>query len=183
MDFHAEFFAKNKGAQLVVEIESARFLTPDVLVEKGVATVGDETTRFVCNYVRKESQWLIAEIDETTLPPADAGAQALGELAWQVRSWMFDSEGGFGEGEWRRDANKWLVSFAATAPDGTTSTSQHVLTYVDDKKFTWESINRVRDGEALFSPDAMRATLKSKSSLAKRQRYSSARSVGESTSA
>jgi uncharacterized protein (TIGR02246 family) len=201
------FFATNKGAKLEVKIESSRFLTPDVLVEKGLATIGDETTRYVCNYVKKDGAWLISELNETTLPPVDAASVALEELSWlvgawkdnspgvsvttntawtknnhflrrsvtitredddtleatevigydpvagQVRSWMFDSEGGFGEGTWRREGNKWLVSFKATAPGGSTSTAQHVLTYVDDKKYTWESINRQSDGEALPNID------------------------------
>ena len=42
-----KFFAKNKGAKLEVRVDSARFLTPDVLLEKGFATVNDETTRYV----------------------------------------------------------------------------------------------------------------------------------------
>lgn len=201
------FFTQNKGATLDARVESARFLTPDVLVEKGLATIGDETTRYVCTYVKKGDQWLISDLEETTLPPVDAAASALEDLSWLVgswtdsgtgvkvatsvdwtknehflrrsititredddpleatevigydpvagglRSWMFDSEGGFGEGSWKRDANKWMVTFAATAPDGTTSTAQHVITYVDDKKYTWESINRQRGGEALPNID------------------------------
>jgi uncharacterized protein (TIGR02246 family) len=202
-----KFFAKNKGAQLEVQIESARFLTPDVLIEKGLSTIGDETTRYVCNYVKKDGAWLISELNETTLPPADAAAAALDELGWMVgswkdnssgvtvattvdwtknnhflrrsisitregedamdatevigydpvaegiRSWVFDSEGGFGEGTWKREGSKWIVSFAATAPDGSTSTAQHIITYLDDKKYTWESINRQSDGEALPNLD------------------------------
>lgn len=61
------FFRENAGATLAVEIESARFLTPDVLVEKGLATVGDHTTRYVCNYVKKGADWQIAELEETAL--------------------------------------------------------------------------------------------------------------------
>lgn len=203
------FFANNDGATLDLQIESARFLTPDVLVEKGFATIGDQTTHYVCGYVKKGDAWLISELNETTLPPLDAAATALDDLSWlvgtwkdnqstpgvsvtsnvdwtknahflrrsisveregedpmdatevigydpvagEVRSWVFDSEGGFGEGTWRHEANKWLVSFTATAPDGTTSTAQHVLTYVDDNKYTWESINRQSEGEALPNID------------------------------
>ncbi len=71
----------------------------------------------------------------------------------QVRSWVFDSAGGFGEGLWRREGNKWLVHAKATAPDGSVSTAQHVITHIDDKKFTWESINRQSGGEALPNLD------------------------------
>lgn len=202
-----KYFAKNKGVKLEVQIESARFLTPDVLIEKGLATIADETTRYVCNYVRKDGAWLISELNETTLPPANAGALALDELSWLVgswkdnapgvkvatsvawtknrhfirrsvtvtregeeemeatevigydpvaggvRSWVFDSEGGFGEGTWTRDENKWLIAFKNTAPDGSTSSAQHVITYLDEKKYTWESISRQRDGEVLPNLD------------------------------
>ena len=202
-----KFFAKNKGATLEVQMESARFLTPDVLIEKGLSTVGDETTRYVCNYVKKDGAWLISELNETTLPPVDAAAVALDELEWMVgswkdnspgvtvttsvdwtknrhflrrslsvardgedpvdatevigydpvagglRSWVFDSEGGFGEGTWKKEANKWLVSFTATAPDGSTSTAQHIITYLDDNKYTWESVNRQSEGEVLPNID------------------------------
>ena len=30
-------------------------------------------------------------------------------VARQVRSWEFDSEGGFGEGKWSRDGERWVV--------------------------------------------------------------------------
>ncbi len=201
------FFAKNKGAKLSVKIDSARFLTPDVLIEKGISTIGDESTRYVCEYVKKDGAWQISELTEITLPPIDAASDALDDIAWMVgswkdnspgitvattvdwtknhhflrrslsvtredgdstdatevigydptagnlRSWVFDSEGGFGEGTWKRDGNKWIISFAATAPDGTTSSAQHIITYVDDKKYTWESINRQSDGETLPNLD------------------------------
>jgi uncharacterized protein (TIGR02246 family) len=203
----SKFFAKNKGAKLDLQIESARFLTPDVLVEKGFATVGDDATRYVCNYVKKDGAWLISELNETTLPPTDAAAAALDDISWlvgswkdntpgvtvetnvawtknqhflrrsitvtregedpseateiigydpvagQLHSWIFDSEGGFGEGSWKQDGNKWLISFTSTAPDGSTGTAQQVITYVSDDKFTWESINRQSDGEALPNLD------------------------------
>jgi uncharacterized protein (TIGR02246 family) len=202
-----EFFTKNKGAKLAVQIDSARLLTPDVLVEKGLATIGDETTRYLCSYVKKGNDWLISELTETVLPPVSAAEVALGELSWlvgkwkdngsgpaveasidwtknqhflrrstkvtregedpleatevigydptndQIRSWVFDSEGGFGEGTWKHEGDKWLITFVSTALDGTTSSAQHIVTYIDDKKFTWESINRQSEGEVLPNID------------------------------
>jgi uncharacterized protein (TIGR02246 family) len=202
-----KYLAKNKGAKLALDIESARYLTPEVLLEKGIATVGDERTRYAATYVKKDGSWLISELDESAIQEDDAAAQALGSLSWlvgmwrdnspgidvqtrvsftlkqhflrrsftvkradedpiegtevigfdpvagQIRSWIFDSEGGFGEGTWRQDGNKWLINSKATAPDGTTSTGSHVVTVIDDKKFTWESINRQSGGEALPNLD------------------------------
>ncbi len=203
-----EFFAEHEGAELAVQIQSARYLTPDVLIEKGNAFLQGETTHYVCTYLKKDGSWLISDLNETTLPPEEVASEALDELSWMVgswkdntpgvsvdtavvwtknhhflrrsvsinreddensieatevigydpvakgiHSWVFDSEGGFGEGTWTRDAKKWLVSFTATAPDGTVSSAQHVISYVDDNKYTWESINRQSDGEALPNLD------------------------------
>ena len=74
-------------------------------------------------------------------------------LAGHIRSWVFDSEGGFGEATWRQDGNKWLTSVKATGPDGSQSTAQHVITKIDVNKYTWESVNRTRNGEVLPNLD------------------------------
>lgn len=61
--------------------------------------------------------------------------------------------GGFAEGSWKQEGNKWLINFTSTALDGTTASAQHVVTHIDDKKFTWESINRQSGGEVLPNID------------------------------
>ena len=40
--------------------------------------------------------------------------------ARQIRSWEFDSEGGFGEGRWGGDGDRWVIKHTATRPEGTT---------------------------------------------------------------
>jgi hypothetical protein len=74
-------------------------------------------------------------------------------VAGELRSWMFDSDGGFGEGQWTREGNKWMNSFTATSPDVSMSSAQHIITYIDDNKYTWESVSRQRDGEVLPNLD------------------------------
>ena len=39
-------------------------------------------------------------------------------LARQIRSWEFDSEGGFGEGRWSRDGERWVVKHTGVRPEG-----------------------------------------------------------------
>ena len=70
-----------------------------------------------------------------------------------LRSWVFDSEGGFGESTWQQEGNKWLTNVKATGPDGSQSTAQHVITKLDDNKYSWESVNRTRNGEVLPNLD------------------------------
>ncbi len=64
-----------------------------------------------------------------------------------LRSWVFDSEGGFGSGVWQRDGKQWLVESEGTQADGTTTTAVNLLTPVDADTFTWQAQERSADGE------------------------------------
>jgi uncharacterized protein (TIGR02246 family) len=65
----------------------------------------------------------------------------------QIHSWIFDSNGGFGESTWAYHAGHWLILAVNVLPDGSRSTAENVLTKVDDNEFTWESENRTLNGE------------------------------------
>jgi len=71
----------------------------------------------------------------------------------QIRSWVFDSDGGFAEGTWKRSGKKWLVRTSATLPDGTHGSSTSILEPIGEGRFTWQQVNRVVDGEILPSID------------------------------
>jgi uncharacterized protein (TIGR02246 family) len=64
-----------------------------------------------------------------------------------IRSWMFDSDGGFGEGIWSRRDNTWVVKFQQTLADGRTASATNVYTLADGNSFTWKSIGRQIDGQ------------------------------------
>jgi uncharacterized protein (TIGR02246 family) len=64
-----------------------------------------------------------------------------------VRSWVFDAEGGFAEGRWQRDGNRWVVGTAGVLPDGGRGGSTDVWQFVDDNTFTWRSVDREVDGQ------------------------------------
>lgn len=75
-------------------------------------------------------------------------------IAWDpvtktIRSWMFDSDGGFGEGVWSREGNQWIVKLNQVLADGRKASSTNVYTNVDDNNFTWTSIGREIDGAPL----------------------------------
>lgn len=78
-----------------------------------------------------------------------AGMQIVGwdPAAKQIRSWVFDSDGGFGEGTWSKKDKSWYIQSTGTAPDGSKSSSTNIITYVDDNTCTWQSINRVAGGD------------------------------------
>ena len=79
------------------------------------------------------------------------GTQVVGwdPIAGRIRSWMFDSEGGFGEGRWIRDGNRWLVKTSFVLATGERASSVNVITYVDQDTLRWQSVARERGGDLL----------------------------------
>jgi uncharacterized protein (TIGR02246 family) len=80
-----------------------------------------------------------------------AGLQIIGwdPAAERVRSWVYDSGGGFGEGTWTKNGHRWYVQTAGTLPDGSKSSSTNVIAYVDGKAYTWQSLDRYAGDELL----------------------------------
>lgn len=78
------------------------------------------------------------------------GVQVIGwdPVAGQIRSWMFDSEGGFGDGVWRRVGDDWIVDSSTTLSDGSQGSATNIYTPVDENTFEWRSVDRVLDDEA-----------------------------------
>jgi hypothetical protein len=77
------------------------------------------------------------------------GTQVVGwdPIVGQIRSWTFDSEGGFGEGRWFKDGNRWLVKASFVLGSGDRASAVNVFTYVDPNTFRWQSIDREIAGE------------------------------------
>ena len=73
----------------------------------------------------------------------------------QIRSWVFDSSGGFGEGLWTKKGRSWHVHALDTAPDGQKATSVNIMTMIDNDKFTWQAVDRHRGGQMLPNIDEM----------------------------
>lgn len=70
-------------------------------------------------------------------------------LRKQVRSWMIDSDGGFGEGFWNKVDDHWYVSMSFILPDGRKASATHIYKKVDNNTFTFASQDRDVDGKIL----------------------------------
>lgn len=77
-----------------------------------------------------------------------AGMQIIGwdPSTKQIRSWVFDSDGGFGQASWAKKGNRWYIQQSGVLPDGRKSSAVNIVTYVDDNTCTLQSVNRVVDG-------------------------------------
>jgi uncharacterized protein (TIGR02246 family) len=77
------------------------------------------------------------------------GFQMIGkdEASGELRSWTFESEGGFGEATWSRDGKKWVLDSAGRLSNGSTLAATNILVPLDQDSFTWQSIKRSVGGE------------------------------------
>jgi uncharacterized protein (TIGR02246 family) len=82
-----------------------------------------------------------------------AGTQRIGKdpRTGQLRSWLFEQGGGFGEATWSWDAKRWVIEATGVTEDGTEMTATNILTPHGRDAFTWQSTNRTVDAEA--APD------------------------------
>lgn len=114
-------------------------------IDKGA----DATIRTKCNWTRHRHFLARTFAIESEGEVVLEGTQV---IAWdpirqQIRSWMFDSEGGFGEGVWSQDGDHWDVKTAQTLASGERASAINVLTPVDENTIRWQSINREIEGD------------------------------------
>lgn len=64
-------------------------------------------------------------------------------LTKQVRSWTFDSDGGFSEGLWTRTEGMWIMKSNGVTSDGRTTSATTIVRKVDGDTISWESRDRV----------------------------------------
>ena len=63
-----------------------------------------------------------------------------------IRSWTFDDEGGFSDGRWTREGDRWLQRETGVTPDGNRTAADNTFSKLSNDRFTWESNNRTLDG-------------------------------------
>ncbi len=90
---------------------------------------------------------------------AMSGSQRIG---WdtrlkQVRSWVFDSDGGFSEGFWSRDGERWVIKTTGVLKGGRAASATNVLTRVNKDTMKWASADRTFGADVLA--DAEEITL------------------------
>ena len=70
----------------------------------------------------------------------------------QIKSWVFDSEGGHGEGLWTRTTdNQWVVKASGVLHDGRPTSATHIHTIVNKDAVKTSSIDRIIGGQ--IAPD------------------------------
>lgn len=70
----------------------------------------------------------------------------------QIRSWVFDVDGGYGEGLWSLEGNVWMVAARGVHPNGKKSQATHIFKFTDRDTIVWKSMDASVDGQP--TPDA-----------------------------
>ena len=99
-----------------------------------------------------DRKYLLREFRERLagLPPTSE-TQRIGwdPVREQIRSWAFDSDGGFTEGCWTRVApDRWVIKTEGFLRDGRTVSATNILARVGPDSYRWTSVDRVVGDEA-----------------------------------
>ncbi len=74
-----------------------------------------------------------------------SGTQRIGwdPLTGKLRTWIFDSEGAYGEGLWHHDEenDRWVLKTTGVTADGETASSTSLYTFVNEHTMTWQSVD------------------------------------------
>lgn len=120
--------------------------------------VGDWIDESETGKVRTQASWskdgsfLLQEI---TVTRADQEVIRVSQrIGWdplrkQFRSWMFDSEGGYGESFWTPTESGWLIKATSVNSDGTTSSATNHIQPLSLDRFLFLSVDRVTGNEVL----------------------------------
>jgi uncharacterized protein (TIGR02246 family) len=102
-------FAENKDAQIQVDVESVKFLSPEVAVETGTTRARSkdgalgEPVKYTAVLVKQaDGKWLLSNVNESR--PTAGGEQRLAPLAWLIGEWKAD----MGKGKTYRTTCQWL---------------------------------------------------------------------------
>ena len=83
--------------------------------------------------------------------PVLSGTQRIGwdPLKRQFKTWIFDSEGGHGEGYWTRNGNQWVIKVEGVRQDGQPVSATNIITRLGKDRMSWQSVDRTLGGSAI----------------------------------
>jgi uncharacterized protein (TIGR02246 family) len=124
-DAFKDFFAENKGLKLRIDVNSVRFVTPEIAVEDGTTSVipadgaPPNHARYNNVHVKKNGQWVLQSVREAPYAPPGSYEHLRG-LQWAVGEWVDEGNGpeiDHATFEWSPDGNFLISTQDATVKD------------------------------------------------------------------
>src|SRR5262245_5094242 len=90
----------------------------------------------------------------------ESGMQLIGKdnAEGAIRSWVFQSDGGFGGGVWTREGRKWSVDVHGVRADGRELTATSIYVHVDPNTYTWQAVGQALDGVPIADTQPIKVT-------------------------
>jgi len=153
-------YVKKDGRWLhsAVRDEASHDLTPHDRLKELEWLVGDwinESQDAVVNTTCKwteDGNFLVREFTmKTQGQPVLSGTQRIGwdAVKRQFKTWIFDTEGGFGEGYFTRDGDRWLIKADGVRQDGLPASATNIITRLGKDRMSWQSVDRTLGGAAI----------------------------------
>lgn len=107
----------------------------------------DEDDNSVVSFVCKptdNNKFLLREFDlKISGKKVMSGSQRIGwdPISGNLRTWIFDSEGGFAEGVWEQDGDDWVLSVSGVTADGETASGSSIYKIVNEETLTWQAVD------------------------------------------
>ena len=80
--------------------------------------------------------------------PVLSGSQRIGwdPVRGQIKTWIFDTEGGFGEGYFSRNGDEWVIKAEGVRQDGKHASVTNILKRLGTDRASWQSVDRTLGG-------------------------------------
>jgi uncharacterized protein (TIGR02246 family) len=147
-----------KWLQSAVRDERAHDITPHDRLKELEWLIGDWVNESQDAVVSTTCKWAKGGnfIDreftmQTKGRPVLSGTQRIGwdPLAHRFKTWIFDSEGGHGEGFWTHLGNQWVIKVEGVSQDGKPVSATNIITRLGKDRMSWQSENRTLGGSAI----------------------------------
>ena len=152
----------NRWLQSAVRDEIARDVNPHEHLKQLEWLMGDWVNESAEAVVTTTCKWAPGGnfIDreftmKTKGEPVLSGTQRIGwdPLKKQFKTWIFDSEGGHGEGYWTRNGDRWVIKVEGVRQDGLPSSATNIITRLGKDRLGWQSVDRTLGGSAIAGVD------------------------------
>jgi uncharacterized protein (TIGR02246 family) len=116
------------------------------LVGDWVDEGSDAVVQISCKWSEDKNYLLVEFTAKVQGKPALKSSQRIGwdPLTGKVKSWVFDSDGGYGEGLWAQVENRWVIKSTAVMPDGQTGSATITLEPQGKDSYVMKGFDRIR---------------------------------------
>jgi uncharacterized protein (TIGR02246 family) len=115
--------------------QNARFADLQWLLGEFTGSSGDGAHVVASGTMSRDGNFLLREI-LITVPDGRVKSisQRIGwdPIAGHFKSWTFDSDGGYGEGSWKREGESWIVNSTGVTPDGKHLSATGIYSQITD---------------------------------------------------